>query len=81
MDREKLRGFIGRSPDAISLKDRIALTGKWIAMELYSPRTLPLRLIEAIGDSPADCISMLKDRGLDAARYELIPLKSPLQWS
>jgi hypothetical protein len=80
MDPAKLRGFLGQSPDAIALKERLALAGKWVALELYSPRTLPLRLIEAIGDSPADCIRMLRDRGLDPAGYEFVPLKAPVQW-
>ena len=78
MDREKVRGFLGQSPDTISLKERLGLTGKWIALELYRPRTLPLRVIEAIGDSPSDCLRMLRERGLDPARYELMPLKAPL---
>jgi hypothetical protein len=77
MGLDKVRAFIGKSPDEISLKDRIALTGKWIALELYSPQTLPLRLIEAIGDSPSDCIRMLRERGLAPDRYELVPLKPP----
>lgn len=73
--------FIGRSPEGLSLKERIALAGKWVALELYTPRTLPMRLIEAIGDSPADCFRMLRGRGLDPQRFELIPLKPPIQWS
>jgi hypothetical protein len=67
--------FIGRSPDALALRERLALAGKWLAFELYSPRTLPLRLIQAIGDSPAACLRMLRDRGLDPRRFELVAFK------
>jgi hypothetical protein len=77
MDRDRMRAFLGKSPDVISLKDRIALTGKWIALELYTPATIPLRLIQAIGDSPAECIRMLRERGLEPGRFELLPLKPP----
>jgi hypothetical protein len=80
MRRQALRDFIGRSPDELSLKERMGLTGKWIALELYTPRTLPMRLIEAIGESPADCMRMLRERGLDPAQFEFVPLKPPVQW-
>jgi hypothetical protein len=78
MDREALRGIIGRSADTLSLRERIAVAGKWIALELYTPRTIPLRVIEAIGDSPAECIRILRERGLDPAQFEFSPLKPPL---
>jgi hypothetical protein len=73
-----LEVFIGRSPDALSLPERIRAAGKWIALELYTPQTLPFRIIEAIGDSPAECIRVLKDRGLDPRRFEFILLQRPL---
>jgi hypothetical protein len=41
-----------------------------IALEVYSPATLPLRRIEAIGDSIDACIGMLQERGLDPRRFE-----------
>ncbi|HWC98226.1 MAG TPA: hypothetical protein VG456_15815 [Candidatus Sulfopaludibacter sp.] len=61
---------IGRSPDRLSLEERSALLGKYVALEIYSPQTQPLRRIEAIGDSLAECIRMLKSRGLDPMQFE-----------
>ena len=70
-----MEDYIGRSPDSFSLKERLALAGKWMAFELYTPKTLPMRLIEAIGDSPSDCIRMLRARGRDPRHFEFTPLK------
>jgi hypothetical protein len=80
MAREQLRGLIGRSLDSLPLRERIDLAGKWVALELYTPRTLPMRVIEAVGDSPAECLRVLRERGLDPLSYELLPLKAPVQW-
>lgn len=66
---------IGRSPDRLSLEERQLLVGKFIALEIYSPDTLPLRRIEAIGDSLADCVRMLKSRGLDPTQFEFTQLR------
>jgi hypothetical protein len=71
-----LERFLGRSPDSLTLAERTQLAGKWIALEVYTPKTLPLRKIEAIGDSAADCIRSLRARGLDVTQYEFLPLKS-----
>ena len=68
---------LGRSPDELSLEDKIALTGKYIAMEIYTPQALPMRRIEAIGDSLAECIRMLKSRGLDPVLFEFTRLPAP----
>jgi hypothetical protein len=67
--------YIGRFPDALALKERLAIAGKWIALESYSPKTLPLRIIQAIGDSPSACLRMLRERGLDPRRFEFIAFK------
>jgi hypothetical protein len=48
-----------------------------IALEIYTPETTPLRRIEAIGDSAADCISQLRARGLDPANFEFTRLTPP----
>jgi hypothetical protein len=66
-------GFIGRSPDSLSRKEKVRLSGLWIATELYSPETTPLRLIEAVGTSPAECVRMLRERGLDPRKFEMTP--------
>ena len=34
---------IGRAPERLTLEERLALTGKFIALEVYTPETLPLR--------------------------------------
>ncbi len=68
---------IGHAPEDLSLEDRLALTGKLIALEIYSPATLPLRRIEAIGDSIGDCIGQLKARGLDPEGFEFTRLPAP----
>jgi len=75
--REDTSRVIGRAPDRLPLEDRIRLAGKFIALEIYSPETLPLVQIEAIGDSLADCIRMLKGRGLDPANFEFRLLPRP----
>jgi len=72
-----LRSFLGREPERLSLPEREALAGKWIAFEIYSPKTLPLRRIEAMGDSVEDCIRQLGERGLDPRQFEFEALKWP----
>jgi hypothetical protein len=68
---------LGRNPDELNLEERTALAGKWIALEIYTPENLALRRIEAIGDSVADCVRMLKARGLEAGNFEFSVLKGP----
>jgi len=68
---------IGRSPDRLTLSERDALTGKYVALEIYTPENLAYRRIEAIGDSLGDCVRMLKSRGLDPAKFEYHRLAPP----
>ena len=68
---------IGHSPDDLTLEERLALAGKMIALEIYSPSTLPLRRIEAIGGSVAECVSQLRARGLDPENFEFSRLAPP----
>jgi hypothetical protein len=68
---------IGRSPDRLTLEERIRFAGKCVALEIYTPATLPLVRIEAIGDSLAECVRMLKSRGLNPARFEFRILPPP----
>jgi len=68
---------IGRSPERLSLDERHALTGKYIALEIYTPEELPLRRIEAIGDSVQDCIAQLAARSLDPTHFEFTRLAPP----
>jgi len=68
---------IGRSPDELTLDERLKLAGKYIAMEIYTPAALPMRRIEAIGDSLQACVRMLQGRGLEPARFEFSRLPRP----
>jgi hypothetical protein len=65
-----LIALLGRSPDSLTLQERKHIAGKWVALEVYSPRTLPLRRIEAVGDSVADCMRMLRQRGQEPTQFE-----------
>ncbi|SPE35619.1 conserved hypothetical protein [Candidatus Sulfopaludibacter sp. SbA3] len=71
---QSLQRAIGRSPDRLTLEERARLVGKYVALEVYTPETLPLRRIEAIGDTLADCVRMLKSRGLDPTHFEFSQL-------
>lgn len=68
---------IGRAPERLSLEERIHLVGKYIALEIYSPESLPLRRIEAIGDSTQECIEQLIARGLDPQQFEFSRITPP----
>jgi len=71
------RHAIGRSPDALTLEERLAMAGKYVALEVYTPENLALRRIEAIGDSLEACVRMLRDRGLDPRDFEFTRLARP----
>ena len=62
--------LIGRDPDRLTIAERTAAAGKWIAMEIYTPKKLPLRRIEAIGNSVDECADELRHRGLDPVAFE-----------
>ena len=77
---------VGKAPDDLTLNERAELAGKYIALELYSPTvlgeiggkpevTVRLRRIEAIGNSPEECVRQLKDAGADPGNYEYTRLK------
>jgi hypothetical protein len=69
--------FLGLSPDALPLTDRLALTGKLVAFEIYTPKTIPLHFMEAIGSSVEECVSILQARGLDPGQFEFTLLPAP----
>lgn len=75
MRRSYAEGAIGRSPEQLSLAERVALAGKTIALEIYTPKELPLRRIEAIGDGIDVCIQALRSRGLDPRKFEFTILR------
>jgi hypothetical protein len=68
---------VGRSPEELSLAERRALAGHWIALEIYTPQNLALRRIEAIGATREACLAALAARGLEARRFELELLRPP----
>jgi hypothetical protein len=68
---------LGRSPDRLSIQERFALAGKFVALEVYTPETIPLRRIEAMGDSAAECMRALSARGLNPALFEFVRLTPP----
>lgn len=61
---------IGQYPDRLSIAERKALAGQWYATEVYNTKDIPVRRIEAIGASPADCAAQLRSRGLDPVKFE-----------
>lgn len=71
------KSLVGREPERLSLVEHTALLGNWIALEIYTPQTLPLRRIEAIGGSVADCVAQLRARGLDPKNFEFLAMKPP----
>ena len=68
---------LGQSPDRLTPAERIRLAGKYVALEIYTPEALPLRRIEAVGDSIAECVRELKQRGLNPAQFEFSRLSPP----
>ena len=67
--------MIGRAPERLSLEELGALAGKWIALEVYTPDTLPLKRIEAIGASVVDCVTALQQRGLNPREFEFVMMR------
>lgn len=70
--------LIGREPDRLTLNEQLVLAGHWIALEIYTPATLPLRRIAAVGKSAADCIQQLTARGADPRQFEFKPVRRPI---
>jgi hypothetical protein len=68
--------LIGESPERLTLPECERYAGWWMALELYTPETLPLRLVEALGRSSTDCIAQLNKRGLAPANFEYVQLRS-----
>lgn len=69
--------LVGRRVEDLTLKERFAVSGWWAAFERYSPETLPLRRIEAMGTSAGDCVRQLAGRGLDPQLFEFILMTQP----
>ncbi|GIU76221.1 MAG: hypothetical protein KatS3mg004_3308 [Bryobacteraceae bacterium] len=69
MDFTKL---IGRAPERLTLEERGRLAGHWVAFEVYTPQTQPLKRIEAVGRDVVSCIEQLEKRGLDPRNFEFV---------
>ncbi|MCP5116614.1 MAG: hypothetical protein GY953_37785 [bacterium] len=69
--------LIGSDPERLSIPEQTALAGRWVAIEIYTPASLPLKRIEAIGDSVEACVTKLRSRGLDPMRFEFSIMKPP----
>ena len=48
------------------------MTGWWVAYEVYTPQTLPLKRIEAVGRDVPACVTQLESRGLDPLQFEFV---------
>jgi hypothetical protein len=79
---------LGKAPDDLTLTERAALAGQYVALEIYTPTVMGdaggkpeiavrLRRIEAIGDTAEDCVRQLESAGADPAAYEFTRLKPP----
>lgn len=68
---------MGRSPERLSIAELMALAGKIVAIEVYTPETTPIRTIQAIGDSAEECVAQLTASGADPRRFEFTMLKAP----
>lgn len=74
VDTSKL---IGAEIDNLSFDQHFALTGQWIALEVYTPKTRPIRRIAAVADSAADCMNAIASQGLDPAQFEFSKVTPP----
>lgn len=70
--------LLGHSPDNLPLPLLLAHTGTWIALPLYTPANLALRLIAAAAPSRQECLAQILSAGLNPADFEFHPLPDPL---
>ena len=69
--------FIGRTLDNLTYREQLEAAGNWVAVEMYSPLTLPLRAFRAVGRNAAECRAQLRASGLDVTQFEYFPLHRP----
>ncbi len=62
--------LIGRAPARLSSAELACLSGRWVALEIYTPETVPLKRIASIGASAADCMTALASSGHDPRQFE-----------
>lgn len=68
--------FLGRNPDTLSLSERAALAGKWVALRDYNPNNLALRRIAACEATPEACREALQSQGEDPNHYQYVLLRA-----
>jgi hypothetical protein len=73
----KSEHLVGRYPERLSIQELTVFEGYVVALEIYTPETLPLRRIEAAGETAEDCMAQLAARGLDPRHFEYTMLKAP----
>jgi hypothetical protein len=69
--------LVGRPIDGLTLPEQLTHTGRWVALEIYTPQKLPLRTIQAEGANVAECIAQLIGRGLEPGQFEFQLLQPP----
>ncbi|MEO8662726.1 MAG: hypothetical protein ABI693_29970 [Bryobacteraceae bacterium] len=66
---------IGRAPEDLSIEEHLAVAGQWVALEIYTPITLPQRRIQALGATAAECVRHLLQRGIDPSQFEFVLMR------
>ncbi len=80
--------LIGRAVEDMSLSERLAHAGQWVAIRIYTPPVkvsrdgidyvdVRHRRIEAAGNSLEECLAQLRSRDLNPAEFEFTPMKPP----
>ena len=72
-----LEKFVGRSPDRLTLDEREALVGYYMARRVYTPNNLALQRIEAVGESVVACVEKLKRAEKNPLDYEFTRFNPP----
>ena len=67
--------LIGRAPEDLSIEEHLAVAGQWVALEVYTPASLPQRRIQALGATAAECVRHLRRRGLDSSQFEFVLMR------
>ncbi len=67
--------LVGLAIDELSWEQKRRADGQWVAVRIYDPVSLPLRKIEAVGNSAAEVLGRVAERGEDARRFEAVRLR------
>jgi hypothetical protein len=69
--------LVGRELDSLNYVERLALAGKWVALELYKANNPLKRRIEWIAASQSECALGIRSKGLDPGKYEFLRVTRP----